>query len=55
MLARKLDLEVYAEKTKYIFMYCYQKAGQNHNIKVGNKLFEDVAKFKISGNNGNKM
>ena len=27
-------------------MYRWQNAGQNHNIKVGNKTFESVVQFK---------
>jgi hypothetical protein len=34
------------EKTIYTLMSRYQKAGQKHNIKIVNRFFEDVAKFK---------
>jgi hypothetical protein len=34
------------EKTKYMLISCYQKAGQKHGIKIANKSFEDVSKFK---------
>jgi len=30
-------LDVNTEKTKYMFMFWHQNAGQNHNIKVDNK------------------
>jgi hypothetical protein len=30
-------------------MSCSQKIGQKHNIKITNRSFEDVAKFKYSG------
>jgi hypothetical protein len=34
---KKTVLEVNAEKTEYMVMSPDQRAGQNHNIKVGNK------------------
>jgi hypothetical protein len=33
------------EKTKYMLMSHFQKAGQNHSINIMNMYFEDVAKF----------
>jgi hypothetical protein len=32
-----------AEKIKYIFMSHYHSRGKNHNIKIGNKSFENVS------------
>jgi hypothetical protein len=40
---------VNAEKTKYILMSRSQKIGQKHSIKIANRSFEDVAKFKYLG------
>jgi hypothetical protein len=37
------------EKTKYILMPHTQKIGQKHSIKIANRSFEDVAKFKYLG------
>jgi hypothetical protein len=34
------------EKTKYMLMTRSQKTGQKYSIKVANRSFEDVAKFK---------
>jgi hypothetical protein len=38
-------LEVNSEKTKYMLM-SRKEAEQNHGIKVANRSFEGVAKFK---------
>jgi hypothetical protein len=42
-------LEVNAEKTKYMVMSRDQNAGENGNIRIGNKLFETVEQFKYLG------
>jgi hypothetical protein len=34
------------EKIKYILMLRCQKAGQRQSIKIANRSFEDVVKFK---------
>jgi hypothetical protein len=34
------------EKTKHVLMSHYQKAGENHSIKIVNRSFEDVAELK---------
>jgi hypothetical protein len=44
--SKEVGLEVNPEKTKFMLMLHYQKAGQNHSIKITNRSFEDVAKFK---------
>jgi hypothetical protein len=36
--------EINEQKTKYMFMYHYQRTGQTHNIKVANKSFEKCGK-----------
>jgi len=46
MCSNEVHLEVNAEKTKYIFTFHEQNAGQSHNINTGNKSFENVAKLE---------
>jgi hypothetical protein len=41
--------QVNSEKTKYMFMSRHQTAGQSNYIRVANKSFEKVAKFKYLG------
>jgi hypothetical protein len=45
----EVGLKVNPEKTKYMLMSLYQKTGQKHSIKVANKSFEGVEKFKYLG------
>jgi hypothetical protein len=42
-------LEVNIEKTKYMLLSRHQNAEQNHNIKIGNRCFENVAQFRYLG------
>jgi hypothetical protein len=46
---KKADLEVNAEKTKYMLLSRHQNAVQHHDIKIGNRSFENVAQFKYLG------
>jgi hypothetical protein len=43
---KEVGLKVNPEKTKYMLVSRCQKAGQRQNIKIGNRSFESVAKFK---------
>jgi hypothetical protein len=44
--SKEIGLEVNSEKTKYMFTSRHQTAGQSNYIRVANKSFEKVAKFK---------
>jgi hypothetical protein len=44
--SKEAGLEVNQKKTKYMLMSHSQKIGQKHSIKIVNRSFEDVAKFK---------
>jgi hypothetical protein len=47
--SKEIGLEVNSEKTKYTFMSCHQTAGHSNYIRLANKSFEKVAKFKYLG------
>jgi hypothetical protein len=43
--SKEVGLEVIAEKTKCMLLSHHQNAGQNHDIKIGNRCFENIAHF----------
>jgi hypothetical protein len=47
--SKEVGLEVNPEKTKNMLMSRSQKIAQKHSIKIPNRSFEDVAKFKYLG------
>jgi hypothetical protein len=44
--SRNFGLEINAEKKKCMIMSRHPKSGQNHNIRIANELFDNVAKFR---------
>jgi hypothetical protein len=44
--SKEVGVEVNTEKTKYMLLYHHQNAGQNHDIQIGNRCFENVAEFR---------
>jgi hypothetical protein len=47
--SKGVGLEVNPEKTKYMLMSRSQKIGQKHSMKIVNRSFEDMAKFRYLG------
>jgi hypothetical protein len=47
--SKEVGLEVNTERTKYMLLSRHQNAGQNHDIKLGNRRFENVAQFRYLG------
>jgi hypothetical protein len=47
--SKEVGLKMNPGKTKYMLVSRCQKAGQRQSIKIGNRSFESVAKFKYLG------
>jgi len=45
----EIGLEVNTEKTEYMVVSRQQNVGQNHNLLITNKSFENLTKFKCLG------
>jgi hypothetical protein len=46
MAVEEVSLEMNTNRTKYMLLYRHQNAGENHDIKIGNRCFENVAQFR---------
>jgi ribosomal protein S2 len=47
--SKEVGLEINTEKTKYMLLCRHQNAGQNQDIKRGDRCFENVAQFRYLG------
>jgi hypothetical protein len=47
--SKEISLEVNTEKTKYMLLSRHKNAGQNRDIKITNKYFENVAQLRYFG------
>jgi hypothetical protein len=47
--SKEVGQEVNVKKTKYMLVSRDQNAGQNRDIKIGNRSFENVSQFKYLG------
>jgi hypothetical protein len=47
--SKEVGLEVNAETTKYMLLSRHQNAWQNHDIKMGDRSFENVAQIRYLG------
>jgi hypothetical protein len=48
-VSMEVVLEINVEKTKYMLQSCNRTAGQNRDIKIANRSFENVSQFKYLG------
>jgi L-amino acid N-acyltransferase YncA len=49
MLVKEIGLEVNTEKINYMLLSRHQNAGNNRDIQIGNRYFENVAQFRYLG------
>jgi hypothetical protein len=47
--SEEVGLEINVEKLKYMLLSCHQNVGQNRDIKIANRSFENVSQFKYLG------
>jgi hypothetical protein len=47
--SKEVGLEINVEKTKYILLSRHQNVGQNRDIKIAKRLFENVPQFRYLG------
>jgi hypothetical protein len=47
--SKEVGLKINLEKTKYMLVSRHWNAGQNHDMKVASRSFENVAQYKYLG------
>jgi hypothetical protein len=47
--SKEVGLEINVEKTKYMLLSCQQNVGQNRDMEIANRSFENVSQFKYLG------
>jgi hypothetical protein len=47
--SKEIGLDINVENTKYMLLSRHQNVGQNRDIKITNRLFENVSQFKYLG------
>jgi sorting nexin-29 len=47
--SKEVGLETNIEKAKYMLLSCHKNVGQNRDIKISNRSFENVSQFKFLG------
>jgi hypothetical protein len=47
--SKEVGLEINMEKTKYMLLSRQQNVGQNHDIEIANRSFENVSQFRYLG------
>jgi hypothetical protein len=47
--SKEVGLEINVDKTKYMLLSRHQNVGQNWDIKIANRSFENVSQFKYLG------
>jgi hypothetical protein len=47
--SKEVGLEINVDKTKYMLISRQQNVGQNRDVKIANRSFENVSQFKYLG------
>jgi hypothetical protein len=53
--SKEVGLEINVEKTKYMLLSRHQNVGQNRDIKIANRPFENVSQFRYLGTTVSKV